>query len=139
MEAIFLWVPSLGVLLLVLHAAVPIHRALPWQDALANATPISPIPMDPRQISPIQMKVPHVPITLLEQSAFLHPPLHLLLLHAHPLELLVNQYLSPQQLLKLLLNQLHLPLHAHPLELLVNQYLSPQQLLQLLLRHNQIV
>jgi len=80
-EAIFLWVPSLDVLFLVLHVVVPIHRVLLWQDVLENAIPISPIRMVLPPVLPIQMKVPPVPITLLEQSAFLHLPLHLLPLH----------------------------------------------------------
>ena len=44
-QAICLWVPLLGVLFLVLHAAVPIHRVPPWQDVLENAILISPIRM----------------------------------------------------------------------------------------------
>ena len=42
---IFLWEPLLAVAQWALLAAVRIHRVPRWQDVVASATPISPIPM----------------------------------------------------------------------------------------------
>ena len=70
---IFLWALLPDVVQWGLLVAVPILRAPPWQDAVASAIPISPIPMDQLLISPIQMRALHVPITLQQPLRFLPP------------------------------------------------------------------
>jgi hypothetical protein len=90
---IFPWAPLQDAVSSAPRANVPIPRAPRSPAADPNATPISPIRMDQRLASPIQMKAPLAAITSWAQSEFppLDPPLSVN--HARSRELFQSQEL----------------------------------------------